>query len=100
VFRRSPNEAHKALLLELQEERASALRRISQTLDALIQQLNNSRARVLGASGTDRDREVATWRELRANAVKYRWYLEVQREALGMRRHDGLDEFYKVPTLD
>ena len=100
VFRRSPNEAHTSLLLELQEERASALRRISRTLEALIQQLQASRERVRRASGPDREREAATWRELRANAVKYRWYLEVQREALGIRQHDVLDEFYRVPTLD
>jgi hypothetical protein len=40
------------------------------------------------------------WRDLRTLAVKYRWYLEVQREALGMRRHDVLDEFYKVPVME
>ena len=43
---------------------------------------------------------VAAARELRARALKYRWYLEVQREALGFLRHDGLDEFYKVPVIE
>jgi hypothetical protein len=42
---------------------------------------------------------MAAWQSLRARAVTYRWYLEVQREALGMRRHDVLDEFYEVPAL-
>ena len=98
MFRRAPNETHKELLRELQEERASALRRISGTLDALIRELHASRDRVHHATGPEREREVARWRDLRARAVKYRWYLEVQREALGMRRHDVLDEFYRVPA--
>jgi hypothetical protein len=99
VFRRPPNEAHKDLLRELQEERASALRRISRRLESLIEQLHATRERIGRASGSDREREVATWRDLRAHALTYRWYLEVQREALGLRQHDALDEFYTVPTL-
>ena len=95
-----PNEGHKQLLRELHEERVSALRRISNTLDSLIRQLHASRERVRQLSGPDREREMAAWRELRAHAVRYRWYLEVQRESLGMRQHDVLDEFYKVPTFD
>ena len=73
---------HKQLLRELNEERVAALRRISGTLESLIGQLHASRERV------------------RARALKYRWYLEVQREALGIRRHEALDEFYKVPPIE
>ena len=94
------NEKHDQLLRELNDERAAALRRISRVLESLIEQLRDSRDRVRLANGPDRESEAATWRELRALAIRYRWYLEVQREALGMRRHDVLDEFYKVPTLD
>ena len=100
MIRRALNEGHQQLLRELQEERVSALRRISSTLDSLIRQLHASRERIRESSGLDREREVAAWRELRAHALKYRWYLEVQREALGIRQHDVLDEFYKVPTFD
>jgi hypothetical protein len=98
--RREPSEEHRQLLRELNEERAAALLRISKTLESLIHQLRASRERVRSASGPDRDREVAAWQSLRARALKYRWYLEVQREALGMRRHELLDEFYEVPTLE
>ena len=100
MIRRPANEGHKQLLRELNEERAAALQRISGTLESLIRQLHASRDRMRKATGSDREREVATWRDLRARAAKYRWYLEVQREALGMRRHDVLDEFYQVPTFD
>jgi hypothetical protein len=98
--RRQPSEGHKQLLRELNEERAAALLRISNTLESLILQLRTMRERVRAASGPDREREVAAWHSLRTRAVMYRWYLEVQREALGMRRHDVLDEFYEVPALD
>ena len=97
---RDARAGHTQLLKELNEERAAALHRISSTLESLIRQLHASRERMRHASGPARERELATWRELRARAVKYRWYLEVQREALGMRRHDLIDEFYKVPALD
>jgi hypothetical protein len=100
MHRREPSEGHKQLLRELNEERAAALQRISSTLESLILQLRTSRERMRTASGPDREREAAAWHTLRARAVKYRWYLEVQREALGLRRHDVLDEFYEVPALD
>jgi hypothetical protein len=100
MVRRPLSDGHKQLLRELHEERAAALQRVSSTLESLIIQLQASRERLRRATGADREREVATWRELRARAVKYRWYLEVQREALGMRRHDVLDEFYQVPALE
>ena len=100
VVRRPPSEGHKQLLRELNAERAAALQRISSTLESLIRQLQASRERLRQAAGADREREMAVWRDLRARAVKYRWYLEVQREALGIRRHDVLDEFYAVPTLE
>jgi hypothetical protein len=93
-------ESHKQLLRELNEERAAALRRISGTLESLIRQLHASRERVRQVSGAERDREVAKLRDLRARALEYRWYLEVQREALGLRHHEVLDEFYKVPMVE
>jgi len=91
---------HQQLLRELNEERAAALRRISRTLESLIQQLRVSRERLPLISGEDRDREVAALHDLRARALKYRWYLEVQREALGLRSHEALDEFYRVPAVE
>ena len=41
--------------------------------------------------------EVAAYEALRKQARRYRWYLEVQREALGLVRHDDLDRFYPIP---
>jgi hypothetical protein len=91
---------HQTLLGELNEERAAALLRISRTLESLIADLHASRARALLATGAERARELDVYRALRARAVEYRWYLEVQREALGLRHHHRLDEFYPIPAAD
>jgi hypothetical protein len=91
------SDQHGQVLKELNAERAAALMRIAGKLESLLAQLETARDRVARAEGQGRIRELTAYRELRAHAVKYRWYLEVQREALGMRRHDVLDEFYRIP---
>lgn|SRR5262245_39187940 len=85
------------LIHELNEERVAALRRISGTLESLIEQLHALRARIPELAGGDRARELSAYKELRRRAILYRWYLEVQREALGLYHHQRLDEFYAVP---
>jgi uncharacterized protein YgbK (DUF1537 family) len=91
---------HTQLLKELQEERAAALARISRRLEFLIGQLEATREQIAHASEEDRARTIATYRELHQQAVKYRWYLEVQREAIGLRHHQRIDEFYRIPPLE
>jgi hypothetical protein len=91
---------HKSLLKELQEERAAALSRISRRLEFLIAQLEATREQIAHAPEDDRARSVAAYRELHKQAVKYRWYLEVQREAIGLRQHHRIDEFYRIPPLE
>ena len=95
--RRDTAERHESILHELNEERAAALLRISKTLEGLIAQLQAQRHCVAAAGAADRESERIRCRELRAQAVQYRWYLEVQREALGLRHHHRLDEFYALP---
>jgi hypothetical protein len=91
---------HKQLLKELQEERAAALARISRRLERLLEQLQATREQIAHGRAEDRARDVAAYRELHDQAVKYRWYLEVQREAIGLRQHQRLDEFYPIPPLE
>jgi hypothetical protein len=81
----------------LQEERLAALTRISRTLQSLIDQLKAIGAQLAVQAGNERAFALAEHARLRAKAKKYRWYLEVQREALGLRHHQGLDEFYAIP---
>jgi hypothetical protein len=91
---------HKQLLKELQEERAAALARISRRLEFLIAQLEATREQIRHAADEDRARHVAAYRELHKQAMKYRWYLEVQREAVGLRQHQLIDDFYRIPPLE
>jgi hypothetical protein len=88
---------HHSLLKELQEERAAALARISRRLERLIAQLEATREQIAHRGDEDLADDIAAYRELHKEAVKYRWYLEVQREAIGLRQHQHLDEFYRIP---
>ena len=82
---------HEGLLRELNEERLAALTRIARTLESLIDQLH-----ALAEDSTKRETE--QYAELRGRAKKYRWFLEVQREALGLRDHRILDHIYEIPA--
>jgi hypothetical protein len=95
---RETTAQHEQVLAQLNEERVSALVRISKTLESLLTQLHDLRLRIGDLHGDEQAREIARYQDLRQNAVRYRWYLEVQREALGLRQHHRLDEFYKVPA--
>lgn len=96
--RRETAESQGRIELELMEERAAALRRISQTLEALIEELQQLRARIGEVHWSNPSADVTHYREVRRRAVRYRWYLEVQREALGLHPDHRLDEFYKIPA--
>ena len=91
------NDRHEAVLRELAEERVAALTRISRTLESLINQLDALRVLFEGAPDGPSSRDVDDYERLRARAKQYRWFLEVQREALGLRHHAFLDRFYAVP---
>lgn len=88
---------HAQLLKELNEERIAALTRISGTLESLIGQLKQIREHLPTRHSSVRERDLTTYRALHERARKYRWYLEVQREALGLRHHRVLDELYVIP---
>jgi hypothetical protein len=85
------------LIRDLNEEKVAALRRISGTLESLIEQLQALGAGIPELAADERAQAISAYRELRRRALRYRWYLEVQREALGLFRHHRLDEFYAVP---
>ena len=97
VSLRQSSERHEAVLRELNEERVAALTRISRTLESTIEQLQAIRTRIERVSGNVSSADAREYERLRARAKQYRWYLEVQREALGLRHHGFLDRFYAVP---
>lgn len=83
---------------ELAAERAAALRRIAGTLETLLSDLATLRARFEMACPRDRAALRERYEGVRERAQEYRWYLRVQREANGLRRHDDVDAAYPVPS--
>ena len=82
---------------ELAEERASALARIGRRLEELLRSLEAVRARWQSLAGHQRDRALEEYRQLHEEARRYRWYLEVQREAVGLRGHHVIDRSLPLP---
>ena len=88
---------HAQVLRELNEERAAALSRIARRLDTLLAGLCELRTQAEQASEKGRAELWARYDLQRTEALKHRWYLEVQRESIGIRSHRLLDELYPVP---
>ena len=82
---------------ELAAEKAAALARIAGTLEDLLRELASVREHLDRQDDEQRQAALAAHERLRERARLYRWYLEVQREAIGLRRHEGLDELYPIP---
>ncbi len=87
-----------AIEVEMQSEKVSALRRVASRLESLLAELQETEREVRALSGPTRARFVARHRELRAEAEKQRWYLLVQREAMGLRHHGDIDALYPLPA--
>ncbi|HSP77662.1 MAG TPA: hypothetical protein VLQ93_03990 [Myxococcaceae bacterium] len=98
MFSRSKSPDGKlAIEVEIQSEKASALRRVASRLETLLGELAQAERELYRLSGPARERCVARHQELRAEAEKQRWYLIVQREAMGLRHHGDIYELYKLP---
>lgn len=80
---------------------------VRDTMQPIESELQKERASSLGRAGEALERALSEWREasakgadaaaLRAEAQKRLWYLVVQREALGLRRHRELYDLYGIP---
>lgn len=89
-------EGYARTLLELRAEGASALGRLGRTLEATLDELRALRHQM---HAKPRDRDVLRERQvsLLARARLYRYFLEVQREAMGLGDHRDLDRYYPPP---
>ncbi|WNG35067.1 hypothetical protein F0U60_16645 [Archangium minus] len=92
-------ESTLAIEVEIQSEKASALRRVASRLESLLVELTETEQALRGTSGPVRARLVERHKELRADAEKQRWYLIVQREAMGLRHHGDIYELYRLPAV-
>ncbi len=94
------NEVDSALTNELNREKASGLGRTGRQLEEALATCRELEQQLVGlGAGPRREGLVAQHRETRRRALELRWYLEVQREAMGLRRHTDLDTFFPVPPM-
>jgi hypothetical protein len=89
-------EGYARTLLEFRAEGASALGRLGRTLEATLDELRVVRNQ-MRVKPWDRDSLRDRHASLLARARLYRYFLEVQREAIGLREHQDLDRHYPPP---
>ena len=80
---------------ELRAEIASSLGRVARVLEAALDELTPLDQKLRGASASAGDAE--RHEVLRRRAETYRWYLIVQREAIGLRHHGDIEDRYVIP---
>lgn len=82
---------------ELHSEKASALKRICDRLDELLALLEHLAARFDRLPDPERQRVGRQHEDVRRMAERQRWFLLVQREAMGLRPQAIVDELYPPP---
>lgn len=87
------------LLQELTAERLGGLAKAGDALTSRLEELTSLRAEISTLVGPARAAAVQRYQHLRAEAETRRWYLVVQREAIGLYNHDDLEAVYPVPPI-
>ena len=82
---------------EMRAEKAAALGRIAGVLEGILAELRRRREDFGRLPRDERPRAAEAYEALRERARLYRWYLIVQREALGLFRHEDVDRHYPRP---
>jgi hypothetical protein len=82
---------------EVLAEKATALCRIGHRLEGFLLQLQQIEQTLPSVRGRDRGELIRAHAEVRKQAELYLWYLVVQREAMGLRQHGDLEDYYPIP---
>lgn len=86
---------------ELNKERAGALGITARKLEAELERCRELREELKTASGALRELLLRDYKEAREESERQRWNLCVQREAIGVRRHEDVDRLYPIaPKLE
>jgi hypothetical protein len=86
-------KAHESTVRDLQAERASALARVTEELERALAELREADLAAGSPGAAERRKEAL------AHAGERLWCLIVQREALGLTRHEVLYDVLRVPPL-
>ena len=87
----------RALEAMVNQERAHALSLTGERLERELAELRRLEASLAGLAGRELARTQKLFDDCRLQAGKQLWQLMVQREALGLSRHDDVYETYRVP---
>ncbi|MCC6995117.1 MAG: hypothetical protein IT370_10960 [Deltaproteobacteria bacterium] len=83
---------------ELQQERANALGRVGEALEARIHDLHQLAITLQHLlPGSERTQALRKYARVRDTALELKWFLVVQREAIGLTDHSALEQHYVVP---
>ena len=85
--------------IELRQEHAGALLRASRRVEELLAQVQATRQQAEQLTGAARAAAHAAHERVRAEYEKHRWYLLIQREAMGLYHHGIIDELYPEAEL-
>lgn len=89
-----------AMTNELNRERANGLGRTGRLIEDAIAECAALREKLATCpAGHTRAGLLSEYEEHRKIAIEQRWHLEVQREAMGLRRQTDLDTFFPIPPL-
>lgn len=97
LFPKTREEALGSVEHEVRKEKATALGRVGRRLEGFLEELQDLQQRLARLDGADRRALVIAHAEVRKQAELYLWYLVVQREAMGIRQHSELDDYYPIP---
>jgi hypothetical protein len=92
----SSSSSHDAVVREIASEKAGALSRVAEALERALADLARADAAV--AAATRATAALLAYRQdCLSEAGERLWYLVIQREALGLMRHDTVFDVYRVP---
>lgn len=93
-------EISRSIEREILEEMAYALCRSSDKLNVALLEVDLARHEATHAASVElRRAKVAQYHQRRREAMRARWEFIVHREALGLYRHDIVDEEFPVPPV-
>lgn len=88
-----------AIETEILQERVATLARISNTLAAHVEDARPASDALASVGPDDRPELVRQCGRFTSLVRTWYWYLIVQREANGLRHHQGLDEHFGISHL-
>jgi hypothetical protein len=94
-----PTQEPLAIETEILQERVATLARVARTLNAHLEDLYRAHDELLCAPPDEHPQQVQRFRELEELVRTWYWYLIVQREANGLRHHDGIAQHYPIPSV-